>query len=164
MSILDRSRCLQRVGWLIAGRRLVGLRTGGGQQRVGTCSRPADDGIRRFISLGDLIVKRTIGSVAFETQAFVGLFALRTRKQEDPSSDTAGDSFTRGDLFESSLSWLLLQAFRLRQCTANRFICVHVSGARCIRLTLRRCAGVPSNDRNDPKSFSVDLAIINLWQ
>jgi len=62
-------------------RGLVGLLTGGGQSGLGTCSRPADNGIRRFISLGDLVVRRTIGSVPFETQAFVGLFALRTRKQ-----------------------------------------------------------------------------------
>ena len=39
--ILDGSRCLQRVSWLIADRGVIGLRTGGGQQRVGTCSRPS---------------------------------------------------------------------------------------------------------------------------
>ena len=99
--ILDRSRCLQRVGWLLAGRRLVGLRTGGGQQRVGTCSGAADDGIRRFISLGDLIVKRAIGSVAFETQAFVGLFALRTRKQRIRHRTPPGDGF-------GSFGWTLV--------------------------------------------------------
>ena len=89
--IFDGSRCLQRVG-LIAGRRFVRLRTGGGQQRVGTCPGATDDGIRRFISPGDLIVKRSIGAVAFEPQAFVGLFALRTRKQRI-CHRPPGDSF-----------------------------------------------------------------------
>src|SRR5688572_22051692 len=79
--ILEGSRCLQRGCWLFPGRRLVGLRTGSGQQRVGAGASAGDDGIRRFIGIGNLIVERTIGSVAFEAEAFVGLLALRTRKQ-----------------------------------------------------------------------------------
>lgn len=75
--ILHRSGCLERLRWLIADRRAVGLRTSRRQQRVGACSRPADDGIRRLISFGDLSVERTIGSLAFEPQTVVGLFALR---------------------------------------------------------------------------------------
>ena len=58
----------ERLGGLTAYRSLVGLRTGGGQQCVPPCSRPADHGIRRLISVGDLVVERAIGSVAFETR------------------------------------------------------------------------------------------------
>jgi hypothetical protein len=59
---------------------LVGLRTSRRQQGISSCSRPADHGVGHFISLGHLVVKRTIGSAAYETEAFVGLFALSTWK------------------------------------------------------------------------------------
>ncbi len=50
-----------------------------------------DHGIRRFISLGDLVIERAIGSVAFETQALVGLIALRTCKQRIRHWERPGD-------------------------------------------------------------------------
>ncbi|GAC1465317.1 MAG: hypothetical protein PVSMB1_15060 [Gemmatimonadaceae bacterium] len=66
-AVFNGSRCLQRVRRLMASRRLIDLGTGSGQQRVGTCSRAADDRVRGFIGGRDLIVKRTIGTLAFET-------------------------------------------------------------------------------------------------
>ena len=65
---------------MIAGRGLIGLRTRSAQQRIGTC-RARLITASAVHQLRDLVVKRTIDPVAFETQALVGLFAFRTRKQ-----------------------------------------------------------------------------------
>ncbi len=78
--VFQQSFLLANLGRLRTGRRgrrlSVRLRARGRKHSVGTRPGPADDGVRGLIDGSQLFFESMIRLLAFESQAFVGLFAL----------------------------------------------------------------------------------------
>ena len=78
--VFQQSFPLANLGRLRAGnrgRRLsIRLRASGRKHSIGTRPRPADDGVRSLIDGSQLFFESMIRLLAFESQTFVGLFAL----------------------------------------------------------------------------------------